>query len=87
MFVQLLHEHFVHTALLAGAVVAVVSGAIGVFVVARGLSFAVHAISELGFTGAAAALVLGFDPVLGMVGGSLAVGAGLGEVRPLMIIS
>lgn len=78
MFVELLHQHFVHTALLAGAVVAVVSGAIGTFVVARGLSFAVHAISELGFTGAAAALVLGLNPVLGMVGGSLAVGAGLG---------
>jgi zinc/manganese transport system permease protein len=78
MFVQLLHQHFVHTALLAGAVVAVVSGAIGVFVVARNLSFAVHAISELGFTGAAAALVIGINPVLGMIGGSLAVGAGLG---------
>jgi zinc/manganese transport system permease protein len=78
MFTQLLGEHFVHTALLAGAVVAVVSGAIGVFVVARGLSFAVHAISELGFTGAAGALVLGIDPVVGMIGGSLLVGAVLG---------
>ena len=36
------------------------------------LSFAVHAISELGFTGAAGALVLGIDPVIGMIGGSLA---------------
>ena len=78
MFWELLQEHFVHSALLAGAVVAVVSGAIGVFVVARGLSFAVHAISELGFTGAAGALVLGIDPVIGMVGGSLLVGAVLG---------
>ncbi len=78
MFVYLLHQHFVHTALLAGIVVSVVCGAIGVFVVARGLSFAVHAISELGFTGAAGALVLGLSPVVGMVGGSLAVGAGLG---------
>ena len=58
MFVDLLGQHFVHTALLAGAVVAVVAGAIGVFVVTRGASFAVHAISELGFTGAAGALVV-----------------------------
>ena len=58
--------------------VAVVSGAIGVFVVARGLSFAVHAISELGFTGAAGALVLGLDPVIGILGGSLLVGLVLG---------
>jgi zinc/manganese transport system permease protein len=78
MFTELLAQHFVHTALLAGAVVSVVSGAIGVFVVARGASFAVHAISELGFTGAAGALVLGVDPVLGMFAGSLLVGATLG---------
>ena len=78
MFTTLLGEHFVHTAMLAGAVVAIVSGAIGVFVVMRGLSFAVHAISELGFTGATGALVLGLSPVVGMIGGSLAVGAALG---------
>jgi zinc/manganese transport system permease protein len=78
MFTQLLAQHFVHTALWAGAVVAVVSGAIGVFVVTRGMSFAVHAISELGFTGAAGALVIGLDPVLGMLGGSLLVGLVLG---------
>jgi zinc/manganese transport system permease protein len=78
VFTQLLAEHFVHTALWAGAVVAIVSGAIGVFVVTRGMSFAVHAISELGFTGAAGALVVGLDPVLGMLGGSLLVGLVLG---------
>jgi zinc/manganese transport system permease protein len=78
MFTQLLALHFVHTALWAGAVVAVVSGAIGVFVVSRGMSFAVHAISELGFTGAAGALVTGIDPVLGLLGGSLFVGLVLG---------
>jgi zinc/manganese transport system permease protein len=80
MFTDLLAQHFVHTALLAGAVVAVVSGAIGIFVVTRGASFAVHAISELGFTGAAGALVLGIDPVIGMIGGSLVVGLVLGQL-------
>jgi zinc/manganese transport system permease protein len=78
VFVDLLGQHFVHTALLAGAVVAVVSGVLGVFVVARGASFAVHAISELGFTGAAGALAVGLDPVVGMIGGSLGVGLVLG---------
>ena len=80
MFWELLGEHFVHTALIAGAVVAVVSGAIGTFVVTRGLSFAVHAISELGFTGAAGALAIGVDPVLGMFAGSLLVGGVLGAL-------
>ena len=78
MFTELLGQQFVHTALLAGAVVAVVSGAIGTFVVTRGASFAVHAVSELGFTGAAGALVLGVDPVAGMIAGSLLVGGVLG---------
>jgi zinc/manganese transport system permease protein len=78
MFTELLAQHFVHTALWAGAVAAVVSGVIGVFVVTRGMSFAVHAISELGFTGAAGALVVGLDPVIGVLGGSLLVGLVLG---------
>jgi zinc/manganese transport system permease protein len=78
MFSQLLAQPFVHTALWAGAVVAVVSGAIGVFVVARGMSFAVHAISELGFTGATGALLLGLSPVLGIFTGSLLIGLVLG---------
>jgi zinc/manganese transport system permease protein len=80
MFTELLGQHFVHTALIAGGIVAIVSGTIGVFVVMRGLSFAVHAISELGFTGATGALVIGLDPVIGMIGGSLAVGAALGAL-------
>jgi zinc/manganese transport system permease protein len=79
-FTDLIGQHFVHTALLAGAVVAVVAGAIGLFVVMRGMSFAVHAVSELGFTGAAGALVLGLDPVVGLLVGSAAVGSVLGAL-------
>jgi zinc/manganese transport system permease protein len=78
MFTELLAQHFVHTALWAGAVAAIVSGAIGVFVVARAMSFAVHALGELGFPCAAGALVVGIDPVLGILGGSLLVGLVLG---------
>jgi zinc/manganese transport system permease protein len=74
----LLHQQFVQTALVAGALVSVVAGVVGTLVVARSLGFAVHAISELGFTGAAAALVLGIDAALGMVAGSLLVGLTLG---------
>jgi zinc/manganese transport system permease protein len=77
-FSDLLGQPFVHTALLAGAIAAAVSGAIGLFVVIRGMSFAVHAVAELGFTSAAGALVLGLDPVTGMLVGSLAVGGLLG---------
>lgn len=58
-------------ALLAGAVLAVVGGVIGVVVMARDMGFAVHGISELSFAGAAAALLLGFDVVTGSVIGSI----------------
>ncbi|MFM9785490.1 metal ABC transporter permease, partial [Streptomyces scabiei] len=60
----------------AGAVLGIVGGLIGVFVMQRDMAFAVHGISELSFTGAAAALLLGFDVVTGSIVGSL-VAAGL----------
>lgn len=58
--------------ILAGAVLGVVGGLVGVFVMMRDLSFAVHGISELSFAGGAAALLIGMDVVLGSIIGSLA---------------
>jgi len=60
----------------AGAVLGIVGGLIGVFVMQRDMAFAVHGISELSFAGAAAALLLGFDVVTGSIVGSL-VAAGI----------
>lgn len=57
--------------LVAGAVLGVVGGVIGVIVMARDMGFAVHGISELSFAGASAALLLGFDVVTGSVVGSV----------------
>lgn len=73
---SLLGEGFVQNALVAGAVVAIVAGVVGPFVVTRNMAFAVHGIAELGFTGAAGALLIGLDPIVGLMAGSLAV-AGL----------
>jgi len=55
----------------AGAVLGLVGGLIGVFVMQRDMAFAVHGISELSFAGAAAALLLGVDAVTGSIVGSL----------------
>jgi zinc/manganese transport system permease protein len=44
---------------------------VGVFVMNRELSFAVHGIAELSFAGAAIALLIGFDVVFGSIFGSL----------------
>ncbi|HAN23005.1 MAG: metal ABC transporter permease [Microbacterium sp.] len=60
----------------AGALLGLVGGLIGVFVMQRDMAFAVHGISELSFAGAAAALLFGFDIVTGSIIGSL-IAAGL----------
>ncbi|MCL2849557.1 MAG: metal ABC transporter permease [Micrococcales bacterium] len=61
----------VHGSIIAGALLALVGGLVGVFVMQRDLAFAVHGVSELSFAGAAAALLLGIDVAVGSVGGSL----------------
>ncbi|MBN9609616.1 MAG: ABC transporter permease [Actinobacteria bacterium 69-20] len=61
-----------HNSIIAGAVLGLVGGLVGVFVMMRDLSFAVHGTSELSFAGAALALLLGVDVVIGSVIGSLA---------------
>jgi len=57
--------------ILAGAVLGLTGGLVGVFVMARDLPFAVHGISELSFAGAAAGLLFGIGVVEGSLVGSL----------------
>jgi zinc/manganese transport system permease protein len=61
----------VRNSILAGAVLGVVGGLIGTFVMTRDLAFAVHGVSELSFAGAAAALLFGANVIIGSVAGSL----------------
>ena len=61
----------VRNSLIAGAMLGLLGGLIGVFVMARDLPFAVHGISELSFAGASGALLLGVNVVLGSIVGSL----------------
>jgi zinc/manganese transport system permease protein len=78
MFVELLQQHFIHVALLAAAVAAVVAGSLSPLVIARRQAFSVHGIAELGLTGAAGGLLAGLDAATGALIGSVAVGALLG---------
>jgi zinc/manganese transport system permease protein len=57
--------------ILAAAILGLTGGLVGVFVMARDLPFAVHAISELSFAGAAAGLLFGIGVVEGSLAGSL----------------
>ncbi len=61
----------VTNSLIAGALLGIVGGLVGFFVMARDLPFAVHGISELSFAGAAGALLIGADVVVGSVVGSI----------------
>ncbi len=61
----------VKNSILAGALLGVVGGLIGTFVMTRDLAFAVHGVSELSFAGASAALLFGVNVVVGSIAGSL----------------
>jgi zinc/manganese transport system permease protein len=67
-----------HNSVIAGAVLGIVGGLVGVFVMTRDLAFAVHGISELSFAGAAAALLFGIGVVEGAVIGSIVAAAIIG---------
>jgi zinc/manganese transport system permease protein len=62
---QLLSYHFMLNALRAGTVVAVVSGAVGYFMVLRRQAFAGHTLAVVGFPGAAGAGWLGLNAGVG----------------------
>lgn len=61
----------VQNSLIAGALLGLMGGLIGVFVMTRDMSFAVHGISELSFSGAALALLFGLNIALGATLGSI----------------
>ena len=61
----------VQNSIIAAAVLGIVGGLIGVFVMQRDMAFAVHGISELSFAGAAGALLFGANVVIGSLVGSL----------------
>lgn len=65
----------VRTALIIGAVTALVSAVVGVFVVVRSQSFAGHALTDVATTGGSAAFFFGLSPLLGFIGGGV-IGAG-----------
>jgi zinc/manganese transport system permease protein len=73
---------FIRHAFEAGTIVAIIAGMVGYFVVLRRSSFAAHALSHVGFAGAAGAVLVGLNPLIGLLafttGGGLAM-AGLGR--------
>lgn len=75
---SLWHYAFVQQAFLAGIVTATVAGAVGTFVVARNMAFAVHGLAEVGFTGATGAVLVGLSPAVGLLVASLGAAFAIG---------
>src|SRR5437868_3981698 len=74
----LLQFHFMQNAFVAGTLVALLAGVAGYFVVLRGQSFAAHTLSQVGFLGAAAGVLLHVSPVLGLIAFCVAAALGFG---------
>jgi zinc/manganese transport system permease protein len=75
-----LEYDFMRNAFAAAAVVAVLAGAVGYFLVLRGQTFAGHALAHVGFTGATGAVLVGIAPLWGLVLMTLAAGIGMGSI-------
>ncbi len=74
----MLDYDFMVNAFVASAIVAVVAGAVGYFLVLRGQAFAGHALAHVGFTGATGAILVGASPFWGLVALTVAGGVGMG---------
>jgi zinc/manganese transport system permease protein len=69
---------FMRNAFVAAALVAIVAGCTGYFLVLRAQTFAGHALAHVGFAGATGAVLLGVSPLWGMLLVSAGGGAGMG---------
>ncbi|HLW60999.1 MAG TPA: metal ABC transporter permease [bacterium] len=75
---SLWHYAFVQHALAAGVMAAILAGCVGPIVTIRNMAFAVHGLAEVGFTGAAGAVMLGASPMIGVLTATFAAAAAIG---------
>jgi len=75
---QLFAYHFMQTAFLAGTLIAIIAGSVGYFMVLRRQSFAGHTLANVGFAGAAGAVLIGWSPVVGLLIFCIAAAVGIG---------
>jgi len=69
---------FIQNAFMAGTCVAIVAAIMGYFLIVRGLTFAGHALPNIGFAGAAGAVLLGIDPVIGLLAFTISAAIAIG---------
>ncbi|MBV9539443.1 MAG: metal ABC transporter permease [Acidisphaera sp.] len=71
---------FMQNAFAASGIVALLAGTVGYFLVLRGQTFAGHALSHVGFTGATGAALIGVAPLWGLLLLTLGAGVGMGAL-------
>jgi len=69
---------FMQHAFIAGTLIGILAGTVGYFIVLRNLAFASHALSHIGFAGAAGAIFLGLSPLMGQLLMTLLAAFGMG---------
>ena len=75
---EILQYEFMQNAFLAGTIVAIVASLVGYFVVLRHVTFAGHALSHIGFSGAAGAVLVGVSPIWGLLAFTLLAALAMG---------
>jgi zinc/manganese transport system permease protein len=75
---EFLQYDFMQNAFLAGTIVAIVAAIVGYFVVLRHVTFAGHALSHIGFSGAAGAVLVGVSPMWGLLAFTLLAALAMG---------
>ncbi len=74
IFQNIFQYQFMQHAFEAGTIIAIVAGIMGYLVILRRTAFAAHAYAEIGFAGAAGSVLLGINPLLGLLSGSMLAG-------------
>lgn len=77
---QMLSYQFMISAFEVGGIVAVVAGVAGYFVILRRTAFSAHALSHIGFAGAAGAVLIGLQPIAGLLVSCVCAGGVIGAL-------
>jgi zinc/manganese transport system permease protein len=78
---EIIRSGIFQNALLGGTLTALLCAAVGYFMVLKALSFASEALTDIGFAGITGSALLGWNPLLGMLGFSLLAIIAMGALR------
>jgi len=78
--IDVLYYPFIQNAILTGTFIAIIAAIAGYFMISRGLTFAGHALPNIGFAGAAGAVYFGINPIYGLFIFTITAAIGIGLI-------